>query len=147
MFPMRHLVLLLLLGSLMGADAGKAKPEVIKKFRLELHAPDQGGLYFTAWADGDVIAAKDASDGKTVQYFRRYYWADRCEWVATETLQPIDAKTYAYTYRETPVKCAGGAKPSLGAVTPRDGKVTVHPLDKDRPLTPLDAWSRGYDRP
>src|SRR5712671_4788733 len=93
---MRPLLCLLLLSALMGAGAGKAKPEVIKKFRLVLHAPEQGGIYFTAWGNGDVIAGKDGSDGKPVVYLRRYMWGDGCEWVATETLTPVDAKHYKY---------------------------------------------------
>ncbi len=141
---MRPVLLLALLSVLMGADNGKRRPEIIKKFRLVLHAPEQGGIYFTAWGNGDVIAAKDGTDGKPVIYLRRYHWGDGCDWVATETLTPINAKTYKYTYRETPTSCPAGAKAATGSTTPRDGEVTVHPLDKDAPLTPLDARARDY---
>jgi len=141
---MRRLVVLALLTLVMGADLGKAPPE-LKKYRLVLHAPAQGGIYFSAWNDGDVIAATDGSDGKPVVYRRRYKWGDGCSWVATETLTPTRPKTFRYSYRETPFSCPPGAHADTGATTPRDGEVTVHPLVKDRPLTPLDVWARDWD--
>jgi hypothetical protein len=144
---MRRLWMLVLLSVLMGADAGKVKPELVRRFRLQLHVPDQGGIYFSAWDGNDVIRASDASDGKVVVYRRRYHWMDHCNWVATETLTPINARKYKYTYRETPVSCAAGATASTNATTPRDGTVTVHPISDNKPLTPLDAWSRGHEPP
>lgn len=103
-------------------------------------------MYFSAWADGqDVVADKDGSDNQTVTYRRRYVWFDRCVWEATETLTPVDAKHYEYQYRETPESCPEGARAALGATTPRDGNVTVHPADDDRPLTPLTAWTKGWE--
>jgi hypothetical protein len=141
---MRPLLLLALLTVLTGADTGKERqPEVIKKFRLVLEAEDVGGFFFTAWGDGDVISATDGSDGKLV-YRRRFKWSDGCEWVATETLKPIAPKQLAYSYRETPTSCPKGNQPALGSTTPRDGKVTVLPLDKDQPLTDVDAWAAGH---
>jgi hypothetical protein len=141
---MRSLVLLLaMLSMLMGAGAGKErKPELTKKFRLVLEAQDRGGLFFTAWAEGDVISSSDGSDGKLV-YRRRFKWSDGCQWVATEMLKPIAPRRLKYTYRETPTSCASGAKPAIDSTTPRDGEVTVLPLDQDKPLTSLDAWAAG----
>jgi len=151
MNSMRALLLLCLLSVLMGADAGKQRPgqaEVIKKFRLVLKADDTSGFFFTAWStadggNGDVISASDGSDGKLV-YFRRFKWSDGCEWVATETLKPIAPKQLKYTYRETPTSCPKGSTAALGSTTPREGVVTVLPLDKDAPLTPLDQWAAGH---
>ncbi len=140
---MRSLLVLALLSLLMGADAGKErKPEVIKKFRLTLEPDDSGGFFFTAWGNGDVISASDGSDGKLV-YRRRFDWSDGCKWVATETLTPIGPKRLKYTYRETPTSCPSGARAATDQTTPRDGVVSVQPLDKDEPLTPLDVWARG----
>ncbi len=143
MILMRSLVLLAMLSVLMGADAGKDRqPEVIKKFRLVLKPQEVGGFFFTAWSDGDVISASDGSDGKLV-YKRRFKWADGCEWVATETLKPIAPRKLAYSYRETPTSCPSGSSPAVGSTTPRDGTVTVMPLDKDQRVTDLDAWAAG----
>jgi hypothetical protein len=133
---------------LAGASTGRvARPEVTeKRFRLELHVPDQVGTYFSAWGDEPVIADHDGSDGKIVTYSRRYVWADGCTWEATETLVPNAADRYDYKYRETPLSCPAGAVAHTFATTPRDGSVTVHPTDSSKPLTPLAAWARGWEK-
>jgi hypothetical protein len=138
------LVVPLLLGS-SSRPRGPSQPE--PRFHLKLHVTrDGGGFYFTAWADGqDVVAGKDAADRQVVTYHRRYIWFDHCTWDASEQLTPIDATHYAYTYRENPVSCPDGASAEVDATTPRDGKVTVVPADDDRPLTPLTAWTEGWD--
>jgi len=116
-----------------------------KKFRLELHVPDQGGIYFSAWDGNPVITDHDASDGKTVTYRRRYVWDDQCTWEAAETLVPEARDRYAYTYRERPLSCPKGAAAEVGETTPRDGSVTVHPTRLAKPNTPLVAWARGWE--
>ena len=141
---MRTLLLLGMLAALMGADAGKQRPvEGPKKFKLVLKADDVGGFFFTAWSEGDVISTTDGSDGQLV-YKRRFKWGDGCEWVATETLKPIAPRKLAYTYRETPTSCPSGSSPAIGSTTPRDGTVTVVPLEKDLPVTALDVWAAGH---
>ncbi len=140
---MRTLLLLGMLAALMGADAGKRRPvEGPKKFKLVLKADDVGGFFFTAWSEGDVISSSTGADGK-LTYFRRFKWGDGCEWVATEALKPIGPNKLKYTYRETPVSCPKGTQAAIGSTTPRDGVVTVLPLDKDAPETPLDQWAAG----
>lgn len=141
---MRPLLLLALVATLMGADAGKQRPgpEVVKKYRLVLAPDGTSGFFFTAWSDGDVISTSDGKDGK-LTYFRRFRWGDGCEWVATEALRPIGPNKLAYTYRETPTSCPKGSTPALDSTTPRDGVVTVLPLDRDRPVTPIDQWAAG----
>jgi hypothetical protein len=104
-----------------------------------------GSVIFTAWADDEVIAGKDASDGQVVTYHRRYVWLDRCTWDAAETLTPRDATHYTYAYREAPLACPEGAQASVGVESPLDGVVTVHPMTGERPLTPLVAWARGWE--
>jgi hypothetical protein len=134
---------------LLGADAHPGRPPraETRRFHLKLQAPRQGGIYFSAWADDkDVVADKDASDHQTVTYHRNYIWLDGCVWEATETLTPVDATHYQYQYREAPQSCPDGATAAIGATTPRDGTVTVHPASDDRPTTALTAWGPGGDR-
>jgi hypothetical protein len=119
--------------------------EPTKKFRLELHVPEQGGIYFSAWDGNPVIADHDASDGRTVIYRRRFVWGDGCTWEAAETLVPKARDRYTYSYRERPLSCPSGAVAELGETTPRDGNVTVHPADVNKPTTPLLAWARGWE--
>ena len=147
--PMRPLLLLLALPLLAGSSVERPPPskEVTpKKFRLDLHVPDQGGIYFSAWGNDEVITDHDGSDGQVVKYRRHYVWSDGCTWEATETLTPKSADRYAYTYRETPLSCPKGSTAATGAVTPRDGHVTVHPIDTTKPNTPLTAWARGWEK-
>jgi hypothetical protein len=148
----RSLVLIapLLLGAI-GSPSAPRAPEV-KRFRLELHVEDHHGIYFTAWADAagnpsDVIADHDGADGKTVIYRRRFIWFDGCTWDGSEKLVPTSALHYTYEYREAPVSCPDGATADTGGTTPRDGEVTVHPLDRDAALTPAFAWAHDWDKP
>lgn len=129
-------------------DASTPPPRVSRergqRFRLDLHVPAQGGIYFSAWADPEVITDHDGADRATVRYRRRYAWYDGCRWEATETLVPTAANRYEYTYREAPLSCPRGAIADTGATTPRDGHVTVHPTEPTKPITPLVAWMRGW---
>jgi hypothetical protein len=68
---------------LLGAAAHFREPPRAEagRFHLKLHAPAQGGIYFTAWADDqDVVSDKDGSDHQVVTYRRRYIWLDGCTW-------------------------------------------------------------------
>ncbi|HEX4421932.1 MAG TPA: hypothetical protein VH165_28665 [Kofleriaceae bacterium] len=142
---------LLLASQAFGSQAHPSRPDPeTGKFRLalEITGGSRGGTFFSAWTDNqDVITDKDASDQQTVTYHRRYIWLEGCTWDASETLTPIDATHYTYQYRENPVSCPDGARAAVEAVTPRDGKVTVHPTADSRPLTPLVAWTPGWDKP
>jgi len=144
---MRRLFLLPLLPLLLASSNEGAPRKAEHKFRYELTVPSQSGIYFSAWGDGDVIANHDGSDGQTYIYRRRLYWYDGCEWETTETLVPTAADKYDYKYRERPVRCPKGATADINSTTPRDGTVTVFKLDKDLPLTPIVAWSKGWDKP
>jgi hypothetical protein len=116
----RVLLLLVVLPMLLGADT-KPRPKLeARRFHLKLHVPDQAGIYFTAWGDGDVVTDRDGSDGKTVVYRRLLVWYDDCVWEATETLTPTAADRYDYEYRESPQSCPKGKTPSA-TTTPRDG--------------------------
>jgi hypothetical protein len=129
---------------LAGSTIERPRPET-QKFRLELHVPAQGGIYFSAWDGNPVISDHDASDGKTVTYRRRYMWGDGCTWEASETLVPQGRDRYAYSYRERPLSCPAGAVAETFATTPRDGDVAVHPTNLAKPNTPLLAWARGWE--
>jgi hypothetical protein len=144
---MRTLLLLCVVPFLLGAQARPTPPkQEIVRFRLELQVPSKAGIFFSSWADGDVITDHDGSDGKVVTYRMHLIWHDTCEWVATEKLTPLAADKYKYEYRETPVSCPPGATADTGAVTPRDGIVQVFPLKEDKPLTPLTSWAKGWER-
>src|ERR1043165_3467238 len=95
-----------------------------RRFHLKRHVPDQAGIYFTAWADGDVVTDRDASDGQTVVYRRLLVWYDDCTWEASETLPPVAKDRYSYKYRETPV--------SPQAARPRSGGHLLHRLGRRR---------------
>jgi hypothetical protein len=151
----KWLLVLAVLPALLGAERERPPKVENKKWRLELHVPDQSGLYFTAWGNNDgsgtladVITDKDGSDGKEVVYRRFLIWYDDCTWEATETLKPTSANRYEYTYRENPKSCPRG-KTANATTTPRDGHVLVFPLKPDdaRPLTPLTAWTPGWEKP
>src|SRR5580698_4690665 len=124
----RRMLVALALPLLAGSTIERPRPET-QKFRLELHVPDQGGIYFSAWDGNPVITDHDASDGKTVTYRRRYVWGDGCTWEASETLVPQRRDRYAYSYRERPLSCPAGAVAETFATTPRDGDVSVHPAN------------------
>jgi hypothetical protein len=143
--PLARLALALLVPLLLGAESGRPPRPELARFHLKLHAPRQAGIYFTAWADGDVVTDRDGSDGQTVVYRRRFVWYDDCTWESSETLTPVAKDRYDYKYREVPISCPRGKAPS-GVVTPLDGHVTVHPQSDDRPLTPLVAWVSSWSR-
>ena len=89
-------------------------------------------------------ARSDASDGKSVTYARKFYWTDGCQWEARELLSPEAPDRYAYVYREAPISCPHDAvaDPSVR----RSGHVKIEPTDKG-PVTPLVAWTPGWDKP
>ncbi|MEJ7599567.1 MAG: hypothetical protein WKG01_16795 [Kofleriaceae bacterium] len=149
---MRILLVLAVLPLLAGSESRSTRPPRLeeKRFRLELEVPDQSGIYFTAWADGDgdssdAIVPHDGSDGKVVRFIRWFVWLDGCTREASETVTPTSARTYDYAYRERPLKCPAGTSHDPGAPTPRDGKVKAFPVDARTPLTPERAWAKNWD--
>jgi hypothetical protein len=139
------LVLPVLAGSESSPDRG-LRPEV-ERFRLSLTVPRQAGIYFSAWADRDAVIAHDGSNGKQVRFIRWFVWYDGCTWEASETLTPTARDKYDYAYRERPLSCPKGTSHDPGAPTPRDGKVTVHPVEPTTPLTPFTGWAKDWDKP
>ena len=58
-----------------------------------------------------------------ITFYNRASIHDGCRWLGTETLTPIDSKTFYYDYSETVLECDPGATPFYK--TPRTGLVTV----------------------
>lgn len=140
----RTAVLVLVLPALLAAESERPQRLEEKRYELKIHVPDQSGIYFSAWAKGDVITDHDGSDKRVVTYKRRFIWYDSCTWESTETLTPTAPDKYDYAYREVILSCPKGGGPN-GVITPRDGKVTVHKIPPDdRPLTPLFAWIHDW---
>lgn len=107
-------------------------------YRLTLHAPEEAGaFYLSAWNDGDVFVAHDGSDKQKITFTRRGDEHDGCSWMGTETLTPIGARAYAYSYQETILSCRPDANPFRK--TPRTGIVTVERWDGAATATALTA--------
>jgi hypothetical protein len=126
------LLLLLFVGLWAGSRAGlwASSPHPLSLsggYRLTLTTESLPNCYYgSAWNDGEVVLAHDASDGKTVTLTSRYDFEDGCTWEATETLTP-DGAGYSYAYAERPVACTAGAMPA--AACARVGSVRVTPHD------------------
>ena len=111
-------------GLLLAATGAMVKLKSSRTHRLVLHAPVHCGEYYlTAWRHGPLkVATGDAGD--TLTFHTRVELNDRCRWDATETLVPISATRYSYTYEDHQVSCEPGARP-LYVPTPRTGYVDV----------------------
>lgn len=91
--------------------------------RLVLHTVwTPGNVYLSWWNDGNVRVELEPGALPPMVFTARA-WIDGCHWKATETLDPIDARHYAYRYEETLLRCRPGAVP--WRKTPRTGVVTV----------------------
>lgn len=90
-----------------------------------------GAVYLSWWNDGDVRLdltrdlARDLTPGElpVLRFTTRAQGSDGCRWKGIETLEPIDARHYAYRYDEVLLSCRPGARPF--DKTPRTGVVTV----------------------
>jgi hypothetical protein len=92
--------------------------------RLVLHTyAEPNALYLSAWDHGDVRVTLDGSERKPLRFTVRASVSDGCRWLATETLEPIDQRTYSYRYEEKILECDADATPCRK--TPRTGIVTV----------------------
>ena len=90
--------------------------------RLVLHTvTEPDAIYLSAWHDGDVQFTF-ATDELTAITFKNRGSAFHCRGIGTETLVPIDDRTFQYHYAETVLDCDPGAEVHK---TPRIGIVTV----------------------
>jgi hypothetical protein len=95
----------------------------VEMHRLVLDAPvEANAIYLTAWEDGDVMMPLDTSDLHPITFTTQAMIAG-CRWQATEVLDPIDAKHFAYSYDETILSCEPDA--TVWYKTPRTGVVTI----------------------
>lgn len=93
--------------------------------RLALHAPVlPDALYLTAWSMGDVYISRDDAHPQPMVFENKAELDDGCLWMGIETLSPIDANTYRYTYDEKILGCEPGCEPGY-IKTPRVGIATV----------------------
>ena len=80
-------------------------------------------IYLTAWAHGDVAISRDDAKLETITFETRGMIPDGSIWMGTETLVPIDANSYAYSYDETILETPPEGTRYIK--TPRQGIVTV----------------------
>jgi hypothetical protein len=111
-------------GLLLGLGIGAAiAPEGPAMKRLALHAEAHPNhIYLSAWEDGDVRIRM--GELRPIRFEIRATLDDTCRWLATETLVPLDERTFSYAYDETMLGCDEGATPRY-IPTPRQGFVTV----------------------
>lgn len=114
--------LLLGLGGFAAVSFGPRNEPVTR--RLVLHAVEEpNAIYLSAWRNGDLLVTFGDDRLRPITFTVRARISDGCRWLGTETLEPIDATTYAYDYSEKILSCERGAEPY--AKTPRKGYVTV----------------------
>lgn len=105
----------------LGVAARLTAPET---HRLVLHAPaERGAVYLSAFDDDGEVEVEGALPRGPFMFEIQARGGDGCRWLAVETLEPIDGRTYAYGYAEYIVSCEPGATPYRK--TPRRGIVTV----------------------
>lgn len=95
-----------------------------RQVRLVLHAVSKpNAVYLSWWRDGDVRVELEPGQLSGMMFTCRAWVDDGCQWKGIETLEPIDARHYAYSYEEVVLRCRPGAVPYHK--TPRTGIVTV----------------------
>jgi len=116
-----------MVGGLMLALGGAAyvRHHEHRTVRLALHTEwRDNAVYLTAWEDGhDVSVDMPGKDLLAFKFIITARISDGCRWRGTETLTPVDDKTYAYAYSEEILSCSPGATPAIK--TPRLGTATV----------------------
>jgi|ERR1700733_14841704 hypothetical protein len=113
----------LLLASSLALSRGHAAPHQV---RLVLHAVSEPDfVYLSWWRDGDVKVELQPGERPAMMLTCRAWLDDGCLWKGIETLEPIDARHYAYAYDEVMMRCGPGATPDRYRKTPRTGIVTV----------------------
>ncbi len=99
-------------------------PEMVTK-RLALHTVvEPTAIYLSAWRKGDVTVQFEKGELRPITFRVRGTIPDGCRWEGTETLIPIDNKTFTYEYSEEILSCPPGTE-STYRKTPRTGLVTV----------------------
>lgn len=71
----------------------------------------------TQWGNNaPVLLDHDASDGRRVTFTHRWPFVDGCWWESTETLVPINAHQYRYSYVDRAVSCEEDALEGIPSV-------------------------------
>jgi hypothetical protein len=92
--------------------------------RLVLHACERPNtVYLSAWRDGDLLVTFEGAELQPITFNIRARVFDSCLVQGTETLTPINDRTYHYEYSETILSCDPGGVPVY--TTPRTGTVVV----------------------
>lgn len=110
----------------LGLVVGMAMPHHshLTRHRLGLHAPKRcHAIYLTAWEHGDVTIVRDDAHPRSIVFNTREVIPDGSTWLGTETLVPLDDRTYSYQYDETVLEDIPGGTRYIK--TPRHGVVTV----------------------
>jgi hypothetical protein len=112
----------LLLASSLALSRGHADSR--RQVRLVLHTVSEpDAVYLSWWRDGDVRVEVEPGELPGMLFTCRAWIDDGCLWKGIETLEPLDARHYAYRYDEVILRCRPGAVPDRK--TPRTGVVTV----------------------
>jgi hypothetical protein len=95
-------------------------------YQLVLNAdrePYELEYFGSQWSNGPVLLDHNAADGRRVQFVHRFPFVDGCWWESTETLVPMNATQYRYTYTDRIVSCNEDA--NEGIPSTRTGTVNV----------------------
>lgn len=93
--------------------------------RLVLHTVwEPTAIYLSAWRNGDVNVQLESGELRPITFRVRATIPDGCRWEGTETLVPIDHRSFTYEYSERILSCPEGTE-STYRETPRVGLVTV----------------------
>ena len=93
--------------------------------RLVLHTVSEPtAIYLSAWRNGDVNVQFENGELRPITFRVRATIPDGCRWEGTETLVPIDERSYTYEYNDRLLSCPDGGEGNYRP-TPRVGIVTV----------------------
>ena len=115
----------LLLGLAVFAPSFASKESQLTSHRLVLHTVSEPtAIYLSAWRNGDVNVQFENGELRPITVRVRATIPDGCRWEGTETLVPIDDRSYTYEYNDRLLSCPDGGEGSYRP-TPRVGIVTV----------------------
>lgn len=116
----------LLLGATVVAPSfASQKSNNLTTHRLVLHTVSEPtAIYLSAWRNGDVNVQFENGELRPITFRVRATIPDGCRWEGTETLVPIDGKSFTYAYDDRLLSCPDGGEGEYRP-TPRAGIVTV----------------------
>ncbi|MDQ3341145.1 MAG: hypothetical protein M4D80_38825 [Myxococcota bacterium] len=85
---------------------------------------EPSAIYLSAWRNGDVNVQFENGELRPITFRVRATIPDGCRWEGTETLVPIDDRSYTYEYNDRLLSCPDGGEGGYRP-TPRVGIVTV----------------------